>query len=45
MQYEIEDPMRLKWYEIRLANMATLMLETEYSLTPCKGRQLDTAGT
>ena len=37
--------MRLKWYEIRLASMATLMPVMEYSLTPCWGRQLDTAGT
>ena len=37
--------MRLKWYETRLASMARLMPETEYSVTPCCGRQLDTAGT
>ena len=45
MQYDTEDPMRLKWYEIRLASIATLIPMTEYSLTPCWGRQLDTAGT
>ena len=45
VQYATEDPMRLKWYEIRLASIATLMLVTEYSLTPCRGRQLDTAGS
>ena len=45
VQYATEDPMRLKWYEIRLASIATLMLVTECSLTPCRGRQLDTAGS
>ena len=45
MQYETDGPMRLKWYEIRLAGMARLMPVMEYSVTPSIGLQLAAAET
>ena len=45
VQWVMEGPIRLKWYEIRLASIARLMVVTSNGPAPCIGRQLATAGT